>query len=84
MRPAFVLCRVTWHPNWVAYVDGKPRETVMLSPGFIGVPVSPGQHSILLRYQPGFWKLMLACGGLLLACLMVVAERRRDIVTRQA
>jgi hypothetical protein len=83
-RPAFVLCRVTWHPDWVAYVDGKPRETVMLSPGFIGVPVSPGEHSVLLRYQPGFWKLMLAGAGLLLACLMVVAERRRDIVTRQA
>ncbi len=44
-RPAFVLCRIGWHPNWVAYVDGKIQETAMLSPGFIGVPVLPGQHS---------------------------------------
>ncbi len=75
-RPAFVLCRIGWHPNWVAYVDGRIQETAMLSPGFIGVPVSPGQHAILLRYQPGFWKLILACAGLLLACAMVAAERR--------
>lgn len=41
-RPAFVLFKMTWHPNWVAYVDGKVQKTAMLSPGFIGVPVLPG------------------------------------------
>ena len=48
----------------------------MLSPGFVGVPVSPGQHSVLLSYQPGYWKLILACAGLLLACVMIAVERR--------
>ena len=75
-RPAFVLCRITWHPDWVAYVDGKIQKTAMLSPGFVGVPVSPGQHTILLRYQPGYWKLILALAGLLLACVTLAAERR--------
>jgi hypothetical protein len=79
-RPAFVLCRITWHPDWVAYVDGKIQKTAMLSPGFIGVPVSPGQHSILLRYQPGSWKLITAFAGLLFAILTVVAERRGYLV----
>jgi hypothetical protein len=75
-RPAFVLCRITWHPDWVAYVDGRIRKTAMLSPGFVGVAVLPGQHSILLRYQPGFWKVIMALGGLLLAGVIVAAERR--------
>jgi hypothetical protein len=48
----------------------------MLSPGFVGVAVLPGQHSILLRYQPGFWKVIMALGGLLLAGVIVAAERR--------
>jgi hypothetical protein len=75
-RPAVVLFRTTWHPNWVAYVDGKVRKTAMLSPGFIGVPVLPGQGHILLRYEPGSWKLIMAFGGLLLALLLVATERK--------
>jgi hypothetical protein len=79
-RPAFVLLRMTWHPNWVAYVDGKVQRTAMLSPGFIGVPVLPGQRSIMLRYEPGIWKLIMACAGLLLAFVGVAAERRGYLV----
>ena len=48
----------------------------MLSPGFIGVPVLPGQRSILLRYEPGIWKLIMAFAGLLLALVAMAAERR--------
>jgi hypothetical protein len=75
-RPAFVLFRMTWHPNWVAYVDGKVQKTAMLSPGFIGVRVLPGQHNILLRYEPGAWKLTMAFAGLLLVLAGMAAERR--------
>ena len=41
-RPGLVLFKMTWHPNWVAYVDGKVQPTAMLSPGFVGIPVAPG------------------------------------------
>ena len=75
-RPGVVLFKMTWHPNWVAYVDGKVQNTAMLSPGFIGVPVLPGQRGILLRYQPGTWKLTMAFAGLLLGLLAMAAERR--------
>jgi len=49
----------------------------MLSPGFLGVPVTPGHHQILCRYEPGFWRLYLAMGGCLLVGLIVVIEWRR-------
>jgi hypothetical protein len=75
-RPSFMLFRMTWHPNWVAYVDGKVQKTVMLSPGFIGVGVLPGQHSILLRYEPGIWKLTMAFAGLLIVLAGMAVERR--------
>jgi hypothetical protein len=75
-RPGFVLFKMTWHPKWAAYVDGKVQKTAMLSPGFIGVPVSPGQSSILLRYEPGTWKLTQAFAGSLLVLLAMAAERR--------
>lgn len=75
-RPGFVLFRMTWHPNWVAYVDGRVQKTAMLSPGFIGVHVSPGQRSILMRYQPGSWKLTMAFAGLAIVLVGMLMERR--------
>jgi hypothetical protein len=75
-RPSFVLFRMTWHPNWVAYVDGKVRKTAMLSPGFTGVAVSPGESRIEMRYEPGMGKVWMACAGLLAVLLAMVLERR--------
>jgi hypothetical protein len=64
-RPAYVLFKMTWHPNWRAIVDGRPAVTAMLSPGFIGVPISPGRHTIEMRYEGSAWKLWLALAGLI-------------------
>lgn len=75
-RHSYVLCKITWHPNWHATVDGTPAETAMLSPGFIGVPVEAGHHVVDLRYEPEAWKSILAVAGLLIAGLAVFAERR--------
>jgi hypothetical protein len=66
VRPSYALFKMTWHPNWKVYVDGKPEESAMLSPGFLGVPVSTGRHRIVCRYEPGALKLGLAIVGLLL------------------
>jgi hypothetical protein len=70
VRASYALFRMTWHPNWIAFVDGRPVQTIMLSPGFIGIPVSEGSHSIVCRYSPGFGKLLLAISGLLLGFLV--------------
>src|SRR5262249_53723294 len=48
-RLCYVLFKMTWHPNWKAYLDGRPVKTVMLSPGFVGVPLTSGHHQILCR-----------------------------------
>jgi hypothetical protein len=76
-RPASVLFKMTWHPNWKAYVDGSLRETAMFSPGLVGVSVPAGRHTLLVRYEPGTWKLWMALAGVLAVLLMAVAERRR-------
>jgi hypothetical protein len=75
-HPAPVLFKMTWHSNWKAYIDGRPSETTMLSPGFVGIPAPAGHHALLVRYEPGTWKLWMALGGILAVLLMAVAERR--------
>ena len=74
-RQSFVLFKMTWHPNWKAFVDGKPVHTAMLSPGFIGAPVTPGRHHILFRYEPGRWRTILAISGVLIVILIAAGFR---------
>ena len=48
----------------------------MLSPGFIGIPVPAGRHTVVFRYAPGNWKLWMALAGLLAVLLIRLTGRR--------
>ena len=76
VRPCFALFKMTWHANWKAYVDGKPQKTWMLSPGFVGVPLAAGHHSMVMRYEPESWKAALGFAGLAGVLLLIATERR--------
>jgi len=76
VRPAYALFKMTWHPNWKVYIDGSPQQSAMLSPGFLGVPVPPGRHRIVCRYEAGALKLSLAILGLLLVAILGRAGHR--------
>jgi hypothetical protein len=76
VRPCFALFKMTWHANWKAYVDGTPQATAMLSPGFVGVPLAAGRHSIEMRYAPESWKAALGFVGLAGVVLLISTERR--------
>ena len=73
--PAYVLFKMTYHPNWKATVNELQSRTVMLTPGFIGVPVEPGKHRIEMRYSPGPLKMVLLFGGI--ACLGIIGTTLR-------
>ncbi|HVG23846.1 MAG TPA: glycosyltransferase family 39 protein, partial [Thermoanaerobaculia bacterium] len=70
------LFKMTYHPKWRATVDGAQRQTVMLSPGFVGVPVPRGRHSVQIRYEPGLARPLLL--GLAFPFLLgaFIAERK--------
>lgn len=72
----FALFKMTYHPNWRATVDGARATTMMLSPGFVGVPLAPGRHSIELRYDAGILKGVLLLLVVPFLFVSFVAERR--------
>jgi hypothetical protein len=74
-RPAWALFKMTWHQNWHVTVDGHAVKTAMLSPGFLGVPVTAGTHRVMCRYQGDNWRLWLALAGALAVAGMSFAER---------
>jgi hypothetical protein len=73
---SFLLFKMTYHPKWRAYVDGDVVPTVALSPGFVGVPMSPGNHEVEMRYEPGPEKAILLALGLMLTSIALWSERR--------
>jgi hypothetical protein len=72
----YALFKSTYHPNWKATVDGAPRPVVMLSPGFVGVPLPAGPHRLELRYEPGRGKSVLLLLALPLLFVSFIAEKR--------
>jgi uncharacterized membrane protein len=70
------LFKMTYHPNWRATVDGAPTKTVMLSPGFIGVPLPRGRHTVELRYEASFARPLLLFLALPLFIGAFLGERK--------
>jgi hypothetical protein len=77
----FALFKMTYHRNWKATVDGGSRPVVMLSPGFVGVPLTPGRHSVVIRYDagPGKAALLLLAIPILVGAFLV---EKRGLLAR--
>ena len=51
-RPGYLLLRMSYHPGWRAFLDGREVRPVPLMPSFLGVALEPGAHEVALRYRP--------------------------------
>jgi hypothetical protein len=74
--PSYLLFKMTYHPYWRVLVDNVAKETVMLSPSFIGVHLDPGEHQVTLRYSPPPYKALLMILGLMTLISLFVFEKR--------
>jgi Bacterial membrane protein YfhO len=69
-RTAAVILKVTYDPLWHATVDGVPAAPYMVVPGFVGVTVGPGQHSVVFQYVPySHYGALLGIGAVTLLIL---------------
>jgi hypothetical protein len=51
-RNCYLMLKSNYHPGWTVTVDDHPVEPVMLTPGFVAVPVTPGTHQATFVYSP--------------------------------
>lgn len=42
---------IPYNKGWQLIIDGKRVPTMKVNLGFIGAPISPGEHSVVIRYQ---------------------------------
>jgi len=80
-RDSILLLKASYHPNWQATVDGVETDTLMLMPGFIGVELTPGEHSVRLEYRARGLRTVLLVVGLLILALIAVVESRRSSIS---
>ncbi|MDQ3248928.1 MAG: YfhO family protein, partial [Chloroflexota bacterium] len=72
---ALLVLSDTFYPGWTATVDGEPAPIYTTNYLFRGVPLPPGNHTVLFRYQPLSWQRGLwvsGLGGLLCLLLLTI------------
>ncbi len=75
-----------WDAGWRATVDGQPAPLIRADGVLMGVPVSAGQHTVTLRYQPADFRrgVWLSAAGLLIALgLIAWGSRRKNVGFRR-
>lgn len=81
-RAAMLVVSRAHYPGWTATVDGAPAEVVVADGAFLGVPIGPGEHEIVLTFRPdhlGMSLVLLLAGLVVVAALLVDAHRRGDL-----
>lgn len=78
-RRAVVLLKSSFDPRWRVLVDGVDTETEMVAPGFVGVTVPPGLHTVMFTYRPypWYWVLFLVGAVVLVALTFVDRDSAR-------
>ncbi len=58
--------------GWTAYVDDKKTDIIKTNIGFVGIPLSSGEHSVYLKYSSPWLGIGICFSVLGLAVLIVV------------
>ena len=68
----------SYHPGWLAKVDGRPVDLVRANGDFCGVAVPAGDHTVALAFRPASlrWGRGFTLLGLLLVVQQYLAGRR--------
>ena len=81
---AFLVMSITPHKYWHITVDGKETPAIVANIGYQGINVTPGKHTIVMRYRNelvrvGMWISLIA--ALILGALAALKRRPRPVET---
>jgi hypothetical protein len=63
-QTGYLVLAYTYYPGWRATVDGQPTQILRANYVFMALPLEPGRHQVILRYQPFSWKLGALVSGM--------------------
>ena len=78
-RDAWLVATQSWYPGWKARVDGTRVSLVKTNYAFLGLPLSRGEHQVVLEFESdpvrmGTW---ISLAGLLLWLGILATNRLR-------
>jgi len=83
-RGGLLFLSIPFSSGWSATVDGEAVEVERANTGFIGIPVSSGEHSVMLEYTtPGLRAGLLIAALAAVSCVGMLAAgavRRRRVI----
>ncbi|RIL02031.1 MAG: hypothetical protein DCC75_13410, partial [Proteobacteria bacterium] len=74
-RPALVILKTNYHPNWRAWINEAPADVLRVTPGFAAIECPSGEHGVTFRYEGSQAKGILFVIGLLFPLLVISANR---------
>ncbi len=77
-KPCLAVLTDLDYPGWRAEVDGEATPIVRVNGMFRGVPLEPGEHRVVYRFEPDSlrWGLWIALFSSIVAALVALAKRR--------
>lgn len=74
-----LVVQLPYSRGWQAFVDGEPAEILRADTAFIGLALTPGSHTVTLRYKTPGLAAGTACtaAGMLAFVLIALAPRLR-------
>lgn len=83
-KPAFLIIRENYHPDWKAFIDGKKTEVYRANYVFYGVFVPEGNHRVKFEYKSSVVTLAgtFSFSGLVIFLMSLIVffilKKRRD------
>jgi hypothetical protein len=78
----YVLFKMSYHPEWQVTIDGVVQDVVHLSPGFMGVAVNEGEHTVEFTYNVFWYRpvlLVLSIVGLLFFWFVINNKNNKKV-----
>ncbi|MGQ9707013.1 MAG: YfhO family protein [bacterium] len=60
----YIATSILSYPGWECFIDGSPSKIETAFNGLIAIPVIPGSHTVLLKYEPELFKIGLYISAL--------------------
>ena len=76
----YLATSIPWNESWRVFVDGEEVEPMLINLGFLGAPLSQGEHEIELVYDRA--SLMLGYASFFGVSIFVAAICARNAVVR--
>ncbi|MBM3283803.1 YfhO family protein [Candidatus Gottesmanbacteria bacterium] len=74
-KDCMIMFKMSYHPNWIAKIDGKTATKFAVFPYYLAVQAQPGIHSVEFSYSPNRLKVILLIIEAIAAVLFLFRKR---------